>query len=357
MTPGARHLLSIRPALVPIFLLAFAAAIGAGGTPDEGLVLIPGGTFQMGDVFGDGAENEKPVHEVQLDSFFLSKTEVTVSQFRAFVEATSYRTSAEHPDNPDGFQKEFAAERPKTMAERLRLHYQVLATSDGTAVWDVERSRWVGYRPHTNWKSPGFEQGDQDPVVAVSCDDAMNYCNWLSQKKGLPVAYDLKSGKLLDRDGKPTTDTRKVKGYRLPTEAEWEYAAREKGRDVRFGTGSNVAKSSEIVFRADAGSYSYLEPGLNRKKTLPAGSLLANGLGLFDMSGNAWEWTSDDYAPYSSAAQRNPHAVSQDEHPQKALRGGRWGGDASEARVFSRAPFLSNDRCNNSGFRVARTAE
>jgi formylglycine-generating enzyme required for sulfatase activity len=79
-------------------------------------------------------------------------------------------------------------------------------------------------------------------------------------------------------------------------------------------------------------------------------------LGLYDMSGNAWEWTSDDYTLYSPASQTNPYGVSQDDHPQKVLRGGRWGGDASEARVFSRAPFLPNDRCNNSGFRITRTA-
>ncbi len=357
MTTGARRFVNGSPALIVIFFLMLAAVIGAGTPPGEEMVLVPGGTFRMGDVFAEGAEHEKPVHQVQLDSFFLSKTEVTVAQFRAFVEATGYRTSAEHPDNPDGFQKEFAAERPKTMAERLRRHQQVLATADGTAVWDVERSRWVGYRPGTYWKTPGFEQGDQDPVVAVSWDDAINYCNWLSKQRGLPIAYDVKDGKLLDQDGKQTTDVRKVKGYRLPTEAEWEFAAREGGREVRFGTGNSVAKSSEFVFRADAGTYSYLEPGLNRKKTLPVGNLVANRLGLHDMSGNAWEWTSDDYAAYDSATQRNPYVASQDEHPQKVLRGGRWGGDAAEARVFSRAPFLANDRCNNSGFRIARTAE
>jgi formylglycine-generating enzyme required for sulfatase activity len=357
MKTGTRHFVNGRLLLIVFDSLLLAAVMGAGPPRDEGMVLVPGGTFQMGDIFGEGAAHEKPVHQVQVDSFSMAKTEVTVAQFGAFVEATGYRTSAEHPDNPDGFQKEFSMERPKTMAERLRLHYQVLAASDGAGVWDVDRNRWVGYRSGVYWKAPGFEQGDQEPVVAVSCDDAMNYCNWLSRRHGLPAAYDVKNRKLLDADGNQTTDIRKVKGFRLPTEAEWEFAAREGGRDVRFGTGNKVAKSSEIVFRADAGTYSYLEPGLNRKKTLPVGSLVANRLGLYDMSGNAWEWTSDDYGPYDSSPQRNPYVVSQDEHPQKVLRGGRWGGDAAEARVFSRAPFLANDRCNNSGFRVARTAE
>jgi formylglycine-generating enzyme required for sulfatase activity len=145
----------------------------------------------------------------------------------------------------------------------------------------------------------------------------------------------------------------KVRGFRLPTEAEWEYAAREGGRRVRFGNGQDLARSSEIAFDAGAGDFAYLERGGGPGRTTPVGSYPPNRLGLFDMSGNAWEWVSDRYRPYGREAQTDPYVAVGDE---QILRGGRWGGAAFEARVFHRSPWVRNDRCNNSGFRVARSA-
>jgi formylglycine-generating enzyme required for sulfatase activity len=210
------------------------------------------------------------------------------------------------------------------------------------------------HEPGLNWRNPGFgPQIDSHPVVAVSWNDAASYCNWLSRSEGLPVAYDLESGSMLDEEGNPTDDVRIVKGYRLPTEAEWEFAARERGRKVRFGTGKDIARSSEINFRADTVTHSFTELGDYRRGTTPVGSLLHNSLGLYDMSGNAWEWTSDCFSAYSSEAQTNPHPAGCE---MRALRGGRWGGDAAEIRVFCRSGWHRNDRCNNSGFRIARSA-
>jgi formylglycine-generating enzyme required for sulfatase activity len=143
----------------------------------------------------------------------------------------------------------------------------------------------------------------------------------------------------LDENAEPTTDVSKVEGFRLPTEAEWEYAAREGGRKVRFGNGKDTARTSEI--------------NLNAKRTMPVGSYQPNSLGLYDMSGNAWEWVSDTYAKYQSTDQVNPYVTAGKE---RMLRGGMWSGDASEARVFRRTRWPRNDRCNNSGFRIARSA-
>jgi formylglycine-generating enzyme required for sulfatase activity len=170
----------------------------------------------------------------------------------------------------------------------------------------------------------------------------------------LPPAYDEDRGALLDEDGEPTADITRVKGYRLPTEAEWEYAAREGGREVRFGNGENIARSSEIVFNADAGEYSYLDRGTYAGRTLPVGSFRPNALGLYDMSGNAWEWVSDKYGHYVGGSQSNPHNQDGDE---QILRGGRWGGNAFEIRASHRSAWVRNDRCNNSGFRVALSYE
>jgi formylglycine-generating enzyme required for sulfatase activity len=236
--------------------------------------------------------------------------------------------------------------------EMLELQQEILQYS-GAGFWAAEERQWQGYNPETDWTNPGFEQAPDHPVMAVSWDDAVHYCNWLSEKAGLPPAYDLTSGGLLDEVGNSTTDVRRVRGYRLPTEAEWEYAAREGGRDVRFGTGSDTARSSEMNFRGDEAAHPYVEPGSYHEGTMPVASFPPNGLGLHDMSGNAWEWTSDTYVPYDTVALYDPYMT---EGRERILRGGRWGGDAFEARVFHRSSWVRNDRCNNSGFRIARTA-
>jgi formylglycine-generating enzyme required for sulfatase activity len=319
----------------------------------DNMVLIEGGVFRMGDVFGDGAENELPTHQVTLSSFYLAPYEVTVGDFRKFVEATGYVTSAEGPNDSTARAKVAAqfSSPDLTDSARRALHEEYLKYS-GAGFWDAEQRRWTGYNPETNWRNPGIEQTESDPVLALSPVDAMTYCNWLSAEAGLPVAYDLETIEILDQDGVPTTDVTQVKGYRLPTEAEWEYAAREGGREVKFGNGKNIARSTEINFRGDDGEYDYLEPGEHLAKTTPVGSYPPNALGLYDLSGNAWEWVSDNYAEYSGEPQVNPYITSGDGH---ILRGGRWGGDANEARVFHRSSWPVYDRCNNSGFRVARS--
>ncbi|MFQ5420541.1 MAG: formylglycine-generating enzyme family protein [Anaerolineae bacterium] len=318
------------------------------------MIYIEGGSYMMGDVFGDGQENEKPVHRVTLDGFYLAKYPVTVGEFRLFVEETDHITSAEGPDDSLGAREKLMAQYSSgelSEQEKLELHERFLEYG-GAGYWDADKRKWSGYNPHTNWKNPGIEQTDADPVMAISPDDAMQYCNWLSKRAGMPIAHDPITGGILDENGNPTLDITAVKGYRLPTEAEWEYAAREGGHKVRFGNGKNVARSSEINFRGDDGKYQYLELGEYAGQTKPVGSYPPNSLGLYDMSGNAWEWVSDKYAKYGSEPQVNPYVTAGGMH---AARGGRWGGHANEIRVFHRAPYPRNDRCNNTGFRIARS--
>lgn len=341
--------------LLPLFILITISGCSEKeqGEVPENMVLVKGGAFEMGDVFGEGNENEIPVHQVTLNDFYLARYEVTVGEFKEFVRNTGYTTSAEGPINLEAHKRlmELATKGNPTRQELQELQKEIL-TFSGAGFWDPEKCVWTGYDPHTNFRNPGFEQADSHPVMAISPDDAMNYCNWLSKKEGLPAAYDIKAGALLDSTGNRTNDVTMVKGYRLPTEAEWEYAAREGGKKVRFGNGQDTARSSEMNFRADTGDFEYLEPGGYLKGTSPVGSYPPNSLGLHDMSGNAWEWMSDSYSEYSSENSINPYSTEGDTH---ALRGGRWGGDASEARVFSRSAWVRNDRCNNSGFRIARS--
>lgn len=314
---------------------------------------VEGGTFQMGDVFGEGHDNERPVHEVTLADYFIAAHEVTVGEFRKFVLETGYTTSAEAPTDAEKKNELMQRVRSGEVAPEDMMSFKVeLLKFGGSGFWDAEKRQWAGYREDINWRNPGFEQDDSHPVQAVSPDDAMNYCNWLSTKLGLPVAYDLATGNLLDSSGRPTTDITEVQGVRLPTEAEWEYAARQRGQRIRFGNGKDTACGSEINFQADVGDYTYLAAGEYRMGTSPVGSFPANSLGLYDMSGNAWEWTGDAQE-YTDTPRSNPCIVD----GVHILRGGRWGGDAGEVRVFSRSNWPRNDRCNNSGFRVAKSGQ
>ncbi len=321
----------------------------------EKMIHIESGVFTMGDLFGEGQDNESPVHQVSLSSYYLALYPLTVAQFRVFVDETGYGTSAESPANreeQDRILAKLMTSRDHSTEEMQTLIDQFLSFG-GTFWWDSQKTNF-DFDSLVNWKNSGFEQADDHPVVCVSWNDAAHYCNWLSRKDGLPVAYDVATGELLDGRGKNTLDTTAVKGYRLPTEAEWEYAAREKGKKVRFGNGQDIARASEMNFDASRGDLPYFEPGEFREKTIPIGSFAPNTLGLYDMSGNAWEWCSDYLGDYSSQPQTNPY---QAKGRLRAARGGRWGGDANQLRVSKRYGWESNSRCNNAGFRIARSSQ
>jgi formylglycine-generating enzyme required for sulfatase activity len=141
--------------------------------------------------------------------------------------------------------------------------------------------------------------------------------------------------------------------YRLPTEAEWEYAARERGKAVLFGNGKNILDPKEANFNASA-EYKkpYTVAGEYRGKTTPVGAFPPNALGLYDMAGNVWEWCSDWYDTYPSNAQTNPTGPSSGSY--RVLRGGSWGNDPRYARVAYRSFGWPVWR-SHTGFRLART--
>jgi formylglycine-generating enzyme required for sulfatase activity len=211
-----------------------------------------------------------------------------------------------------------------------------------------------GWTKYPNFKAHWFKQTDKHPAVWIAWEDAIVYCNWLSKQHGITAAYNESTGQLLDKDGKVTTDIRQVQGFRLPTEAEWEYAARERGKKVRFGNGKNVARADEINFDARKAEKKYTVKGQYREATTPVGSFASNALGLYDMSGNAWEWCSDTGVVYPDKRATNPYAINKSGH---MARGGNWDSDAAGCRVTTRINWWLNSMCAATGFRIARTAD
>jgi len=174
-----------------------------------------------------------------------------------------------------------------------------------------------------------FTNCDDCPVEQVSWEDIQTFMQKLNQQ------------------------TRKQ--YRLPTEAEWEFAARGGGKAVLFGNGKNTADPSQINFDASTDyKKDYSISGTYREKTLPVGSLNSpNALGLYDMSGNVWEWCSDWYGAYSSDKQTNPAGpFTGSGH---ACRGGSWDGDPQNCRVGTRYSGVPTNRSLYLGFRLAKT--
>jgi len=256
------------------------------------LVRVPPGEFLM----GSEKEFERPRHRVRIAAFDLAATEVTVRQFRTFAEATGYQSDAE---------KEGAT-------------WVCAWSADDAIGW---RSRgYFRVEKGASWRKPGFSQSDDDPVVAVSWHDAVEFCRWLSRETG--------------------------HGFRLPTEAEWEYAAR---------AGSEAGQPSDL---SELAWYKVNSNG----RTHPVGQRKPNRWGLYDMLGNAWEWVADvwskDYtgAPTDGTARLDGGSAFASLAPGEVrpLRGGGWCLESAEARYSARPGFGWRQSCNNSGFRVAR---
>jgi formylglycine-generating enzyme required for sulfatase activity len=203
--------------------------------------------------------------------------------------------------------------------------------------YEVTQKEWaavMGSNP-SNWK------GDNLPVEKVTWDDAIEYCNRRSQREGLTPAYT--------RNGDNVTWNKGANGYRLPTEAEWEYACRA-GTTGPFNTGNNITTSQANY----DGTYPYNGnmKGQYRARTWNVGSGVANSWGLYDMHGNVWEWCWDWYGAYSGAAQTDPPGAASGS--SRVLRGGGGGSGAQDLRSASRNYDTPSSRNNGIGFRLVR---
>ncbi len=257
------------------------------------VVLVEGGTFMMGDEFGDLWPFCRPVHEVTLTyDFWMGRYPVTFDGYDAFCHDTG---------------------RSKPSDE-------------------------------------GWGRGTR-PVINVSWWDAIAYCNWLSEREGLPVAYRLlgepNEGHMLDANGIVTINIAQVVGYRLPTEAEWEYAARGGKHHSPFKYSGSDDVGEVAWYREN----SYNDE-LERRTTWPVGQKLPNILGIFDMSGNVTEWCSDRWYDYTDIPKTNPYICT---GSSRVLRGGHWNSYATNVRVALRNYYSPTYTRSFFGFRIART--
>lgn len=235
----------------------------------EGMVFIKGGCYDMGDTFGDGQEDERPVHTVCLDDFYMGKYEVT-------------------------------------------------------------QEEWVALMG----SNPSYFKGcDTCPVESVSWDDAQGFISRLNSQTG--------------------------KSYRLPTEAEWEYAARSGGKKEKYAGFSDVSQLSQYANFCDRNcefEWKTVKQDDRYKNTSPVGTYKPNGLGLYDMTGNVWEWVGDwhDESYYNKSPKNNPTGPSSGQN--RVVRGASWYVTPEYVSVSNRFRNGQVERNDDNGFRLAVSA-
>ncbi|MCL2270072.1 MAG: SUMF1/EgtB/PvdO family nonheme iron enzyme [Treponema sp.] len=293
-----------RPTPVAAIVPPLQQSMSVNTVPDT-FVLINRGTFTMGSPANEqGRGNDEIQHQVTVNSFYMGKYEVTQKEYR-----------------------------------------DVMGTN------------------------PSYFKGNNLPVEGVSWLDAIEYCNKRSQKEGLTPAYTYEIIKreitmrvFNDNEGKweevtrPASEAvyiwnRNANGYRLPTEAEWEYACRA-GTTTPFNTGNTI--TSNMANFNDDYPYTIDARGVYRKTTTPAGSFPANAWGLHDMHGNVWEWCWDWYGTYQEYTQVDPTGAASGK--TRVVRGGTWNSDGRHLRSAERHYMYPSTkrRADNVGFRVAR---
>jgi formylglycine-generating enzyme required for sulfatase activity len=282
------------------------------------MMLVPPGEFMMGSTpqqiaqvsqfdpafKKDSAKSEQPSHRVRIRKpFYLAAHEVTRGQFAQFVRATGYRTVCER--------------------------------SGGKGVGLDRATNNFKPEPKYNWRNTGFAQDDAHPVLNVSWTDATAFCTWLTWQEG--------------------------KRYRLPSEAEWEYACRA-GTTTLFSSGDNpeglakIANVADEAAKAKFKSWTAIKAKDGYLFTAPVGSFAPNAFGLFDMHGNVREWCgdwlADDY--YAKSPEADPHGPSSG--TARVVRGGSWLSSAADSRAASRWPSKPTSAGLSIGFRVAADA-
>ncbi|MDP2053719.1 MAG: formylglycine-generating enzyme family protein [Acidobacteriota bacterium] len=322
------------------------------GGPPEGMVWIPGGEFSMGAAEAPGmnevgmqaTRDSRPIHRVYVDGFWMDATEVTNAQFATFVAATKYVTIAERVPRAEDF--------PGASPEDL-FAGSVVFTPPAYPVLLNDHFQWWSYVRHANWRQPegpasNLKGRDQFPVVQIAFDDAVAYATWA--------------------------------GKRLPTEAEWEFAARGGLDGKLYPWGDDFmpanrasANSRRAMANSHQGHFPDHDNGEDGFRGIgPVGQFTPNGYGLYDVAGNVWEWVADWYRPdyYARLASaggvaRNPQGPSTSFDPaepgekKRVHRGGSFlctDQYCSRYMVGTRGKGESSTATNHVGFRLVSAA-
>lgn len=279
----------------------------------KGMVWIPGGIFKQGAVADDkhAMAHEKPNHLVAIDGFFMDATEVTNKQFATFVAETGYVTIAERSIDWEEMKKQLPEGTPKP-ADSILQPGSMTFVQPKNAVSNLgDFTQWWKWTIGANWKHPegpnsSIKGKDGHPVVHIAFEDALAYCKWA--------------------------------GRRLPTEAEWEYAARAGIENIVHFWGDRTDTLPKM-----ANTWTGKFPNQNDKadgfeQTAPVGSYPPNSYGLFDMAGNVWEWTSDWFNAnyYSQLSNSEPVALN----PQGAENAYNPNNALAKEKVMKGGSFL-----------------
>ena len=244
---------------------------GDGVKGPKGMLWVPGGEFLMGSDHKLAQRNERPAHKVRVGGFWMDRTHVTNAQFAAFARATAYVTTAERKPDWEMLRVQVPPGTPKPPDSALVPGAMVFIGTERPVPLN-DYSQWWAYVPGADWRHPqgpksSIEGKDDHPVVQVSYEDALAYANWA--------------------------------GKRLPTEAEWEFAARGGLEQATYAWGDELApqgKSMANIWEGKQQRFPVVSPKAGGAQgTSPTRTFPPNGYGLYDMTGNAWQWVADWY--------------------------------------------------------------